>query len=64
MFEQQFGRDAVNINTQYPGCEAVNELQIRCGKCRMIQMVNRLRYAKHFGDSKYRKLFGVDSQVT
>ena len=40
------------MEKKYPGSEALNELQIKCGKCKCVRTLNRLRYVKHFGDSK------------
>ena len=41
-----------DVASWFPGSEAINEIQIRCGKCHKVHMINRPRYGKHFGDSK------------
>lgn len=39
----------VEVALNYEGCEAIDEVTIRCGKCGSCRTINRPRYHKHFG---------------
>ena len=41
----------LEVASSYPGSVALDELRIKCGKCKQIKCLNRLRYHKHFAQS-------------
>ena len=39
----------VEVSANYPGCQAIDEMTILCGKCAKKISLNRMRYHQHFG---------------